>query len=178
MTTTTNSSLAEDHEDTMRYLLGPIVTLVLLMPVASAQGQEAKKAIDFQRDIQPVLAENCFRCHSATKMKGGLRVDSLRSILEGGYSGPAIVLGKGKDSLIIKKTDENDPTPHKGVVLTAQQLTLIKTWIDQAAPATAAASGKKPTIVEVDLSKLPPDLAKEIREALAKPPARGSDKKP
>jgi hypothetical protein len=164
----------------MRYLSAPITALLLLASATGAHGQETKKTVDFQRDIQPILAENCYSCHSEVKIKGGLRVDSLAAVLKGGSSGRIIVNpGKSKDSLIVKKADPDDPTPHKGNVLSAQELAMLKAWIDNGArPSAAAAPAKKSTIVDVDLDKLPPDLAKQIRDELAKKQPDKPDKKP
>ncbi len=56
----------------------------------------------FEQKIRPVLVERCFKCHSASKPKGGLRLDRRASLLEGGDSGPAVVLGKPEESLLLK----------------------------------------------------------------------------
>src|SRR5262245_51928182 len=116
----------------MRSLIGLLAALGLLIGVAGTQAAEPKPAaIDYQRDIQPILASTCYACHSEVKIRGGLRVDSLEAILKGGSHGPAVVPGKGAESLLVKKSDESDPTPHKGRVLTAGQISLLKAWIDQ-----------------------------------------------
>ncbi|MBI2681568.1 MAG: hypothetical protein HYX25_11260, partial [Candidatus Solibacter usitatus] len=58
----------------------------------------------FRESIEPVLKSECYRCHSgeADDVKGGLRLDSSAGVLKGGDSGPAIVPGKGGDSLLIQ----------------------------------------------------------------------------
>ena len=50
----------------------------------------------FEKKIRPVLAQQCYECHSADakKVKGGLMVDTREALLKGGDSGPAIVPGK------------------------------------------------------------------------------------
>jgi uncharacterized membrane protein len=57
----------------------------------SAQAQDADF---FEKRIRPVLIEHCTECHGADKQKGELRLDSRAAMLEGGESGPAIVVGK------------------------------------------------------------------------------------
>src|SRR5262245_50676029 len=99
----------------MRFLLAPSAALMLLLAVPRIQAVEPP-TVDYQRDIQPILARNCYGCHSEVKVRGGLRVDSLPAILKGGINGPAVVFGKSSASLLAKKSDENDPTPHKGTV--------------------------------------------------------------
>src|SRR4051812_15458632 len=50
----------------------------------------------FEKKVRPVLAEHCYRCHSADakKLKGGLRLDSRGAVLQGGDTGPAVVPGE------------------------------------------------------------------------------------
>ena len=52
----------------------------------------------FESKIRPVLSEKCYECHSASgdKIKGGLRLDHIDLILEGGDTGPALVRGNRK----------------------------------------------------------------------------------
>jgi hypothetical protein len=152
---------------TFLYLSAAFALLAGTTPVAAQQGKVSAtvRMVDYQRDIQPMLARTCYGCHGPSKFSGNLRVDSVPAMLKGGRSGPAIVPGKGTDSLLVKKSDENDPTPHKGQVLNAAQIVLLKAWIDQGALGSAPS---KPAIVEVDLNKLPPELAREIMEALQK----------
>ena len=44
---------------------------------------------DFREDIQPILESNCVRCHSESKVKGGLRLDTHEMIMEGGDTADA-----------------------------------------------------------------------------------------
>jgi len=55
----------------------------------------------FETRVRPVLANNCYACHTSSKL-GGLQVDSRAALLQGGKSGPAIALGKAAaESLLI-----------------------------------------------------------------------------
>src|SRR5256885_1773858 len=49
-------------------------------------------ATDYLRDVKPVLAENCYRCHGASQQKGGLRLDTAALAIKGGDNGPALTL--------------------------------------------------------------------------------------
>src|SRR5688572_12033435 len=57
----------------------------------------------FEKKIRPVLAEKCYKCHSekSEKVKGGLVLDTREGIRRGGDSGPAIVPGDVKESMLI-----------------------------------------------------------------------------
>src|SRR2546426_12615794 len=65
----------------------------------------------FEQKIRPVLADHCYKCHSskATKLKGGLALDSKERALKGGNTGPAIVPSKPEESLLIKAIRHADP---------------------------------------------------------------------
>ena len=55
-------------------------------------------AVNFERDIRPLLYVRCIECHGSEKPKGGLRLDSKTAAMKGGASGPAIIPGKSADS--------------------------------------------------------------------------------
>src|SRR4051812_9323033 len=66
----------------------------LLSPsIAAAQEKKPTAAAIqfFETKVRPVLVDNCYECHAGKKHKGGLQVDSLTALLEGGDQGPAIV---------------------------------------------------------------------------------------
>lgn len=148
-------------------IVGTVVIALGRVGAAAGQPPPGKRVVGYQRDVQPMLAQTCYACHGPTKFSGGLRVDSVAALLEGGRSGPAVVAGKSSESLLVKKSDENDPTPHKGRVLTPEQTAVLKAWIDQG---LATAERRLTGVVEVDLSKLPPDLARAIMDALTSNP--------
>jgi hypothetical protein len=68
----------------------------------------------FESKIRPVLASKCYNCHSADakKIKGGLRLDHVKFILEGGDSGPVLVAGHPEKSLLIEAISYDDPELH------------------------------------------------------------------
>jgi cytochrome c len=81
----------------MKRLLLP--TLLLLVPIRlHAQTPEQKEF--FETRIRPLLAQQCFVCHTNSKM-GGLRLDSIDDMLKGGEHGPAVVPGDPEKSLLI-----------------------------------------------------------------------------
>jgi WD40 repeat protein len=97
--------------------------------------------VDFEKEILPALKNNCLACHNTTKAKGGLNLETPQLMLKGGDTGPAVVPGKSAESLVFKAAANLDPEltmPPKdnkanASNLAAEQLALLKLWIDQGA---------------------------------------------
>jgi hypothetical protein len=94
-------------------------------------------AIDYGRDIRPILSENCFHCHGqdASHRKGKLRLDTL----DGQRDREAVIPGKPNDSEVIKRiltTDPDDlmPPPDSNRRLTDKEKDLLRRWITEGAP--------------------------------------------
>jgi hypothetical protein len=97
----------------------------------------AENKVDFAKDIQPILQQQCFKCHGEEKQKGKLRLDSKEAALKGGKTGPAFVAGDASKSemyrrLSLPKTDD-DFMPSEGDPLPKEKLELIRDWINQGA---------------------------------------------
>src|SRR6516162_4690005 len=97
----------------------------------------ADAGVDYVRDVKPVLAKHCTSCHGAQKQRSGLRLDTAKAALEGGNSGPAIVPGKSAESLLYKAITACEGVkvmpPKESPRLSAEQVALLKAWIDQGA---------------------------------------------
>jgi Protein of unknown function (DUF1549)/Protein of unknown function (DUF1553)/Planctomycete cytochrome C len=94
------------------------------------------QAVDFPHDIVPILKQQCGKCHAGSQKKGGLSLNSRESLLAGGESGAAIVVGKADSSEIYKRIishDESLRMPPEGEQLTAAQAKLIADWINTGA---------------------------------------------
>lgn len=84
-----------------------LIWLFLLTLTAGRMGAQSVQSIGdefFEKKIRPVLATNCYGCHSSkleTPM-GGLALDTKAGLLKGGDSGPAIVPGKPAESLLLR----------------------------------------------------------------------------
>src|SRR5207245_6033862 len=91
--------------------------------------------VDFARDIQPIFIKRCYECHGPDKQKHDLRLDRKAEALKGGKSGkPLLLPGKNAESEIIARVTSKDPDelmPAKGEPLTAEQIALLRAWIDQ-----------------------------------------------
>jgi len=96
----------------------------------------ASRTINFEQEVRPILAASCYSCHGETKQKGGLRLDVKALALQGGDSGPCIVAGNGAGSILVQYVAGLDPDnimPKKGDRLTAEQIGILRAWIDQGA---------------------------------------------
>jgi len=92
----------------------------------------------FEKKIRPVLAEHCYKCHSADakKLKGGLRLDHRAGVLKGGDTRPAIVLSKPEKSLLIEAIGYGNvdlEMPPRGK-LSAAQIADLTEWVRRGAP--------------------------------------------
>lgn len=96
------------------------------------------KSVDFVREIQPILRDNCYECHAGTTEEGGLNLGIKAKAFRGGESGAAILVGKGKESLLIQLVSGADGDrsmpPEGNRPLTEKQISRLRAWIDQGAP--------------------------------------------
>ena len=97
-----------------------------------------KTGLTFDKDIKPIFEKSCFECHGDKKQKAKLRLDSLAATLKGGENGKAVVVGKSAESSLVISVarlveDDAMPPEGKGKPLTAEQIGLIRAWIDQGA---------------------------------------------
>lgn len=102
-------------------------------PVGEPDG--ARTTIEFVRDIAPVLSV-CLECHGPAKQQGDLRVDSRKALLSGGVTGPAIIPGRGNDSLLVQRLrgEGGDPRmPKKKEPIPEAIIRTIVRWIDEGA---------------------------------------------
>ncbi len=124
-------------------LIAPLCLAALTPPSAvAADSPKATPKIDYDRDIRPILADNCYACHGPDEQqrKRKLRFDVRASVVaELGDGLHAVVPGKSADSALIDRVTEENPDRHMppaktGKTLTPQQIELLRAWIDQGAP--------------------------------------------
>jgi hypothetical protein len=116
----------------------------------SALPPPANRKIDFNRDVAPILRERCQSCHGPEKEMAGLRLDNRTDALKGGDSGPVIRPGdSGKSKLIyaVSGLGKGLVMPFASERLTAEQVGVLRAWIDQGAewPVAPKASTSRPT---------------------------------
>jgi len=118
--------------------------LLIILPALSSRAAAPAKispadAAFFETKIRPVLIDNCYKCHShdADRVKGGFLLDSAPALLMGGDTGPAIVPGNPKGSLLITAItykDEDLQMPPKGKKLSDAQIADLTEWVRRGAP--------------------------------------------
>lgn len=109
-----------------------IIFLSLGTTAGAAERVDPKER--FESKIRPLLAHNCYACHTRTKL-GGLQVDSREGLLKGGKSGPAIVPGEPDQSLLIQAvrySHANLKMPPAGRLSDAE-LEQMEAWVREGA---------------------------------------------
>ena len=91
--------------------------------------------VDFHKEVLPILQRRCAECHVGPNPKGKLGIATRGAILKGGESGPAAVVGKGGESLLVELVAGVDPDrimpASNRPRLTADEVGLLRAWIDQ-----------------------------------------------
>ena len=117
----------------------------------SASAQDAKTlppaatktGVTYAGDVKAILDKSCAKCHSGDKPKAKLKLDTLEGILKGSRNGKVVIAGDSAKSLLVQAaahtTDDQDQwmPPAKAndrfPNLTADQIGLVRAWIDQGA---------------------------------------------
>jgi len=126
----------------LRRLIQSVLLFAFIAPALRADDAPplpppAAGPIDFATQIAPLLAEHCQMCHGADLEEGGFRLDRKSTALAGGNRGAAIVPGDSAASPLIRYVAGVDPDltmpPDEVDRLTAEQVGLLRAWIDQGA---------------------------------------------
>lgn len=103
----------------------------------------AKPGVTYVTDIKPIFDQSCAKCHSGVKAKAKLKLDSLAGALKGGKEGKVLKPGNSAESFLVKAVAHATPDDEEWMPplenragikpLTAEQIGLIRAWIDQGA---------------------------------------------
>lgn len=96
----------------------------------------AKRRIDFVKDVRPIFREHCFECHAKGNEEGGLNLGIRSRVAEGGSGGAVIVRGSSAASRLVHAVsglDADFVMPPDGERLSAEQVGVLRAWIDQGA---------------------------------------------
>ena len=120
-----------------RYLSVCLYCVSLIAP-GFAEGQQQR--VRFDRDIRPILSENCFQCHGPDKenLQANLRLDSQAQLYARRETGPVVVPGDPEKSQLWLRVSSHDadqvmPPPDSTRQLNTKQIDLLRRWIAQGA---------------------------------------------
>jgi hypothetical protein len=130
------------------------------MSLLAALSLQAQGTVSFSRDIQPILASSCWKCHGSAVQLSKLDLRSREAALKGGAHGPSIVPGKPDASKLFRMVAglEKPSMPMDGK-LQPEQVQAFRKWIEEGAQwdaATSAATTKAPA-ADLEGGSLPPD---------------------
>jgi len=135
--------------------LNRLVLIIAFVAIATWPASSQSQNEFFETKVRPVLASECFACHTDSQL-GGLRLDSREAMLKGGKSGPAIVPGDPEKSLIVTAIRQTgDLRMPKGGKLSQDKIDAIVQWIRSGAvwPATTAAPGPSKSEAVIDQAR-------------------------
>ncbi len=115
-----------------------VAALLLVLGTACL---EAADPVEYLRDVKPILASNCYVCHGAKVQMMGLRLDTAAAILGARTRDRVVVPGNSAASRIIQAVSGAEGVtrmPLQKPPLSAQQIALLKAWIDEGAKAPAS----------------------------------------
>lgn len=133
------------------FVLGGMFAPALLaaqekLPPIQPEDPQLGRAVDFERDIYPLLDNNCVACHNVAITESKLVVEDVASILKGGKRGPSVVPGKPDESLLYLVASRNKephmpPLPNdvEAAAFSPKQLGILKQWILEGAEQGAGA---------------------------------------
>jgi len=121
----------------MRRRLTILAVAILLMVGAVAAAASKKESAEdadepptFARDVMPTLGRYCENCHGDKEQHGGLRLDNYDNLMRGGDSGPAVIAGDPKKSILIAKIEHRDrPSMPPRKWLPKPIIARIKAWV-------------------------------------------------
>ncbi len=113
-------------------------TAILTLP-ATAENFTPDQITFFETKVRPVLVENCYGCHSASKQNNGLRLDGREFILKGSDYGPVVVPGNIEGSKLIHAVRQDggmsaEAMPKEKPKLSAAAIADLSEWIQQGLP--------------------------------------------
>jgi mono/diheme cytochrome c family protein len=93
----------------------------------------------FEKEVRPILAENCYECHGPKKQKSGLRLDAKAFVLKGGEIGPVVVPGQPEQSRLIlavnhAKRKDVEAMPSEDKKLSPKEIAALTEWVRQGLP--------------------------------------------
>lgn len=117
--------------------LNAILAVGITLLANSTGVVSARDAVDFERDVRPIFQDHCVSCHGSDEQNGGLRLDARSTVFAEADSGSrAVVAGDTKSSELLVRvlsTSDDDQMPPDGERLTADQIDVLKRWVNAGA---------------------------------------------
>lgn len=118
-----------------------LVVWLLWRGFAAVALAQAPKPVDFNRDIRPILSDNCFACHGPDEKQrqANLRLDTRDGAFANRGAYQIVVPGNASKSRLFERISAENkgtrmPPPWSGKSLTDPQIALVRRWIDEGAP--------------------------------------------
>src|SRR5215510_2759725 len=122
------------QSETLRlFILAAFIAALAFSAASSSQTTQTSARIDFRRDVLPIFRQNCIGCHGPSQQINGLRLDRRSSVFKNGLR--RVVPGSSENSFLYHRLIGNEfglQMPPTGA-LRPEEITVIKTWIDQGA---------------------------------------------
>ena len=97
------------------------------MAVVGSTAGFSATAVEFDRDVAPILVGQCLECHNGSDLKGELNLSQQAGAAKGGKHGPAVVAGKPGESLLWEKVTGDDMPPNQP--LSQAEKKVLHDWI-------------------------------------------------
>ncbi|MBM4076150.1 MAG: hypothetical protein FJ267_10935, partial [Planctomycetes bacterium] len=118
----------------------------------------AGRLVSFAKQVAPIFSSRCLACHNARTAKGRLNLETFANLMKGGENGASVIAAKPGDSLL-QTMIEDHSMPKDADPLTAEQIAIVKKWIETGArlDAGVGASAQLITIIPKPVQPAPPE---------------------
>lgn len=126
-------------------MLGCILIAALWASLSASLGvEQAAPVLDvlptFEKDVQPLLKEKCWKCHGPAAQKGELALHTAAAIQKGSESGPILVPGKSSESRLFEVLKHGEMPPEGEGTVSPAEIERIRRWIDDGAKMGSASA--------------------------------------
>ncbi len=125
----------------------------------------------FHSEVLPIFEARCIECHGDEEQKSGLRLDTVHNVFKGGETGLAAIIPGAADSShlvdLITHEDEDQRMPPRGDALSADQVDVIKNWIQDLNLGTEMIAGVEEEPITTELWSMQPVVKPNIPEMVS-----------
>jgi WD40 repeat protein len=136
----------------IRNVLAPrILHLATLTTLVAGSHAKAADKVTYDDHILPLFQQSCLNCHNPDKAKGGLDLSTFSGTMKGGSGGKIAEPGDSGSKLIAVVMQTAEPKmPPEGDKLGADQINLLKAWVEGGLMETKSSAARKPTKPKFD----------------------------